>query len=77
MRRNAMHSVRTVGIGPAEERKLNCGARTRAGGACRCTRLLKGDRCKLHGGRSTGPRTAEGKAHVASNFRAVSASRQR
>ncbi len=31
-----------------------CGARTRAGGYCRCPGMKNG-RCKLHGGKSSGP----------------------
>jgi len=38
-----------------------CGARTRAGGACRQPAMTNG-RCRMHGGRSTGPRTAAGLA---------------
>lgn len=37
-----------------------CGARTRAGNACKC-RALDNGRCKLHGGLSTGPKTPEGR----------------
>ncbi len=39
-----------------------CGARTRRGTACQSKLLLAGRRCKFHGGKSTGPRTPEGKA---------------
>jgi hypothetical protein len=39
-----------------------CGARTRAGGACRQPAMANG-RCRLHGGKSTGPRTAAGLAN--------------
>jgi hypothetical protein len=38
-----------------------CGARTRAGGCCRQPAMANG-RCRMHGGLSTGPRTAEGLA---------------
>ena len=41
-----------------------CGAKTRAGGACQNPAIGGRNRCKLHGGRSTGPRTPEGKARV-------------
>lgn len=41
-----------------------CGARTRCGGACRQPAMANG-RCRLHGGLSTGPRTAEGRARCA------------
>ncbi|MBM4419816.1 MAG: hypothetical protein FJ033_16145 [Chloroflexi bacterium] len=42
---------------------LRCGARARSrGGApCRAPVVPGRARCKLHGGRSTGPRTAEGR----------------
>jgi hypothetical protein len=36
-----------------------CGAKTRAGGCCGQPAMPNG-RCKLHGGKSTGPRTVEG-----------------
>jgi hypothetical protein len=36
-----------------------CGARTRQATACRQPAMPNG-RCRLHGGRSTGPRTADG-----------------
>ena len=67
-----------------------CGARTRAGCACRQPAMAKG-RCRLHGGLSTGPRTPEGLArcrttrlvhgcrsrtHLALRSRAVHAARR-
>ena len=33
---------------------LRCGAKTRAGGACQCPSIRGRNRCRLHGGRSTG-----------------------
>src|SRR6266567_7721908 len=36
-----------------------CGAKTRRGTACQCP-AMKNGRCRLHGGRSTGPRTPAG-----------------
>jgi hypothetical protein len=39
-----------------------CGARTRSGGCCRQPAMPNG-RCRMHGGRSTGPRTPEGLKH--------------
>ena len=39
-----------------------CGAKTRAGGACQNPAIKDRSRCKLHGGKSIGPRTPEGKA---------------
>ena len=41
-----------------------CGAKTRAGGACQNPAIKGRSRCKLHGGKSTGPRTSEGRAKV-------------
>ena len=43
----------------------SCGARTRRGTACQKPPLNGKTRCRLHGGLSTGPRTAEGKARIA------------
>lgn len=41
-----------------------CGAKTRAGTPCQNPAIKDRNRCKLHGGKSTGPRTPEGKARV-------------
>ncbi len=41
-----------------------CNARTRAGNCCRQPAMQNG-RCRMHGGLSTGPRTAEGRARCA------------
>ncbi|MFO1352036.1 MAG: HGGxSTG domain-containing protein [Gammaproteobacteria bacterium] len=40
----------------------HCGAKTRAGTPCRRIGRKSSGRCRLHGGRSTGPKTAEGLA---------------
>jgi hypothetical protein len=37
-----------------------CAARTRRGTACRCPAMRNRRRCRLHGGKSTGPKTAAG-----------------
>jgi hypothetical protein len=42
-----------------------CGAKTRAGCACRQPAMTNG-RCRLHGGKSTGARTAEGRRRARS-----------
>ncbi|HVC60275.1 MAG TPA: HGGxSTG domain-containing protein [Acetobacteraceae bacterium] len=42
-----------------------CGARTRAGCPCRAPAIRGKLRCRMHGGRSTGPRTTEGRARIA------------
>ncbi len=41
-----------------------CGARTRAGCPCRAPAISGRLRCRMHGGRSTGPRSAEGMARL-------------
>ena len=63
----------TIGIewrfGPGWPGK-RCGAKTRRGTAClRPANKING-RCRLHGGASTGPRTADGRARIsAANLR--------
>jgi hypothetical protein len=42
-----------------------CLARTRSGGICQLKGNPKNGRCHLHGGASTGPKTAEGRARIA------------
>ena len=46
-------------------RRVPCGARTRKGQPCRLLSEPGRKRCKFHGGMSTGPRTAEGRARIA------------
>ena len=41
-----------------------CGARTRRGTPCGCPAMRGKKRCRMHGGRSAGPRTAEGLARI-------------
>lgn len=45
-----------------------CAARTRRGRPCQC-KPVRGGRCRLHGGASTGPTTAEGKAQSTENLK--------
>jgi hypothetical protein len=47
-----------------------CGARTRRGNPCRRIVEPGARRCRLHGGASTGPRTAEGRQRIADAQRA-------
>ena len=42
-----------------------CGAKTRSGTPCAKYPINGKRRCRLHGGLSTGPKTAEGKARIA------------
>jgi hypothetical protein len=48
---------------PLAHASPRCGAHTRAGTPCRSPAMENG-RCRLHGGLSTGPRTAEGLARI-------------
>lgn len=49
--------------------RVPCGARRRRDGQpCEALSVPGKRRCKWHGGCSTGPRTAEGKAKVAANL---------
>jgi hypothetical protein len=53
--------------------KRHCGATTRRGTPCQCKAIetKRGAwRCKLHGGKSTGPTSAEGRARIAAAARA-------
>lgn len=53
---------------PRRDRPL-CGARTRKGVPC-AARVVEGrTRCRLHGGLSTGAKTAEGRARIAESNR--------
>jgi hypothetical protein len=47
-----------------------CGARTRRGTACICKAVIGRERCRFHGGLSTGPRTEAGRRRVAEASRA-------
>ena len=53
----------------ARRRPGPCGAKTRKGTPCRALCLPGRTRCRHHGGTSTGPRTAEGKARIAESNR--------
>lgn len=53
---------------PPDLAGLACGARTKSSGRpCRSRAIYANGRCKHHGGCSTGPRTAEGKAKSSLN----------
>jgi len=53
---------------PEECRGLTCDAKTRKGTPCKRTDVYENGRCPLHGGLSTGPRTADGKRRSAANL---------
>jgi len=46
-----------------------CGAKNRRGTPCECKKLFRGGRCLYHGGKSTGPKTAAGKARSYQNLK--------
>ena len=54
--------ARDMGYEGATKSKQVCGAKTRTGKPCQAPGNGRGGRCKLHGGKSTGPKTQEGKA---------------
>lgn len=62
-----MHAIGLLGTGEIISKKdrVRCGAKTRAGGACKMAVLPGKRRCRLHGGLSTGPKSPEGKERVA------------
>jgi hypothetical protein len=59
----------------APQMRAKCGARTRGGSPCRATVCARPDgngaakRCRLHGGRSTGPTTQAGREAIAESNR--------
>lgn len=64
-----------IGRQPKADRPL-CGARTRAGTPCQARAVEGKDRCRMHGGLSTGPRTAEGRARLSEALKARHARRR-
>jgi hypothetical protein len=61
----------------ATKSKPVCGAKTRTGKPCQAPGNGRGGRCKLHGGKSTGPKTQEGKARSLAALRGNCPSRKR
>lgn len=57
-----------VRVRPLKLRKT-CHAKTRRGTPCRSI-AMKNGRCRLHGGKSTGPKSAEGWARTRAGYRA-------
>ena len=62
--------VHTLGHYPPKRDRPRCGARTRAGGTCKAPALPEKERCRMHGGLSTGPKTPEGKARTLAALKA-------
>ena len=67
--REAQASGRHIPRFPQYLRGLTCGAIKKNGKPCRMATLGANGRCKLHGGASTGPRTAEGRARALENLK--------
>jgi len=64
-----------IGEVPKAKRPL-CGAKTRKGTPCQARAVDGKERCRLHGGCSTGAKTAEGRARISeSNRRRAQAKR--
>jgi len=61
---------RLIGWKQPKRERPKCGARTRAGGSCKAPVVRGRSRCRMHGGLSTVPKTAEGKARSAAGVRA-------
>jgi hypothetical protein len=60
----------------ARKSKQICGAKTRTGKPCQAPGNGRGARCKLHGGKSTGPKTQAGKARSLAALRGNHPSRK-
>jgi hypothetical protein len=58
-------STRLMRVPEQHQTSARCGAMTRRGTACAAKPLAGKNRCKFHGGMSTGPRSEEGKARIA------------
>jgi hypothetical protein len=56
--------------GGVQRSHRRCGAKTRAGTPCLMKPVGGKRRCRLHGGLSTGPKTAEGRERIAAAQRA-------
>jgi len=52
-----------------KHKRPRCGAKTRKGTPCKAPAVSGSNRCRLHGGLSTGPRTEEGRAAIAESTR--------
>ena len=64
------HAQRTAGSTTTSPvpvaQKARCGARTRSGTPCEGRPIAPSGRCKVHGGKSTGPTTEEGRDRIRS-----------
>jgi hypothetical protein len=54
-----------LGWKPSKRDRDRCGAKTRMGSPCQAPSVHGRDRCRMHGGLSTGPKTPEGRARIA------------
>ena len=65
--RSSIRDILADTIMPWDGPERACGAKTRKGTPCKITDVYNGGRCRFHGGLSTGPKTAAGKARSAMN----------
>ena len=63
-RKKLIDAGRGTRLGPSWPGQ-RCHAKTRKGTPCQNPVVTGRNRCRMHGGKSTGPRTAEGKARAA------------
>jgi hypothetical protein len=69
-RGNIFGSYGDLWIGDVPKAKrARCGARTRKGTPCQARCVDGKERCRLHGGCSTGPKTVEGRVRIAESNR--------
>lgn len=59
----ARHPMHRGDKDAAATKKLSCGAKTRSGAHCQNLPMRNG-RCRMHGGASTGAKTADGLARI-------------
>lgn len=64
--------VRDIYLTVSHESPARCGARTRSGAPCKRPPVHGKKRCPNHGGKSTGPVTAEGRARALANLKQFS-----
>ena len=69
--------VRVVSKPVPKRDRAKCEARTRAGGKCAAPVVAGRNRCRLHGGLSTGPTSPAGRQAVAESNRRRAGARQK
>ncbi|THD72579.1 hypothetical protein E7681_14215 [Thalassobius vesicularis] len=62
---NAFQASRAHYLQRQQRKKAVCGAKTRKGTECKVKPLQDHSRCRMHGGKSTGPKTQTGRSRIA------------